>query len=54
MKQNSTAKEQSLNPQPSLRAKSQPIPQSLDERVLAALHAASEKKAIEPVVLDLR
>jgi ribosome-associated protein len=26
----------------------------LDERVLAALHAASEKKAIEPVVLDLR
>jgi len=27
---------------------------ALDERVLAALHAAGEKKAIEPVVLDLR
>ena len=26
----------------------------LDERVCAALHAAGEKKAIEPVVLDLR
>ncbi|HKU73731.1 MAG TPA: ribosome silencing factor [Pyrinomonadaceae bacterium] len=55
MKPNSTVKEQSLNPQPNVR----PTPQSasvegLDERVLAALHAASEKKAIEPVVLDLR
>ena len=26
----------------------------LDERVLLALHAASEKKALDPVVLDLR
>jgi ribosome-associated protein len=26
----------------------------LDDRVCAALHAASEKKAIDPVVLDLR
>ena len=56
MKQNSTVKEQSLNPQPAVR----PNPQSqqceavLDERVCAALHAAGEKKAIEPVVLDLR
>jgi ribosome-associated protein len=54
MKQNSTVKEQSLNPQPSVRTKAQPVPEGLDERVLATLHAASEKKAIEPVVLDLR
>jgi ribosome-associated protein len=55
MKQNSSVKEQSLNPQPSARSKPQPgTAESLDERVMAALHAASEKKAIEPVVLDLR
>jgi ribosome-associated protein len=55
MKQNSTIKEQSLNPQPNVRSKSQPVEaDALDERVLAALHAASEKKAIDPVVLDLR
>jgi ribosome-associated protein len=56
MKQNSTVKEQSLNPQPSVRSKPQPeTPETvLDERVYAALHAAGEKKAIEPVVLDLR
>ena len=55
MKQDSTVKEQSLNPQPNVRPTAQPAAgESLDERVLAALHAASEKKAIEPVVLDLR
>jgi ribosome-associated protein len=54
MKQDSTVKEQSLNPQPSVRTKAQAVPEGLDERVLATLHAASEKKAIEPVVLDLR
>jgi ribosome-associated protein len=54
MKQNSTVKEQSLNPQPSIRSKSQPAGDELDERVMAALHAAAEKKAIDPVVLDLR
>ena len=55
MKQNSTVKEQSLNPQPAARAISQPATaENLDERVLAAIHAAAEKKAIEPVVLDLR
>ena len=55
MKQNSTVKEQSLNPQPSVRPTPQSVPaENLDERVHAALHAASEKKAIEPVVLDLR
>ncbi|HKG96393.1 MAG TPA: ribosome silencing factor [Pyrinomonadaceae bacterium] len=55
MKENSSVKEQSLNPQPAARSKSQPeTAENLDERVLAALHAAGEKKAIEPVVLDLR
>ena len=55
MKQNSSVKEQSLNPQPSVRSKSQPAAADiLDERVMGALHAASEKKAIDPVVLDLR
>ena len=54
MKQNSI-KEQSLNPQPNVRATPQPAAaEQLDERVFAALHAASEKKALEPVVLDLR
>jgi ribosome-associated protein len=58
MKQNSTVKEQSLHPQSNARPQTQPhsAPASdeLDERVLAALHAAGEKKAIDPVVLDLR
>lgn len=58
MKQNSTVKEQSLNPQPAVRNKPQSEPAQceavLDERVCAALHAAGEKKAIEPVILDLR
>ena len=55
MKQNSTVKEQSLNPQPNVRAAaSTEAGEALDERVLAALHAASEKKALEPVLLDLR
>ena len=55
MKQDSSVKEQSLNPQPSVRSKAQPVPADvLDDRLLAALHAAGEKKAIDPVVLDLR
>ena len=54
MKQNSTVKEQSLNPQPNVRPTAHATSEGLDERVLAALHAASEKKALEPVVLDLR
>ena len=55
MKQNSTVKEQSLNPQPNVRATPQSaVTEQFDEHVLAALHAASEKKALEPVVLDLR
>ena len=58
MKQNSTVKEQSLHPQPNARTQAQPAAPidggELDERLLTALHAASEKKAIDPVVLDLR
>jgi ribosome-associated protein len=55
MKQNSTVKEQSLNPQTNVRSTPQPeAADNLDERVWAALHAASEKKALDPVVLDLR
>ncbi len=55
MKHNSTAKEQSLHPEPSARAEVAKIDtDELDERILRTLHAASEKKAIETVVLDLR
>jgi ribosome-associated protein len=56
MKQNSTVKEQSLHPQVSGRAQSQAphTGERLDDRVLLALHAASEKKALDLVVLDLR
>lgn len=56
MKHNSTAKEQSLRPEKSSRTpvKSPTEPAALDERVLTALRAAVEKKALEPVVLDLR
>lgn len=62
MKQDATVKEQSLNPQTSVRAQAQPhvSPDSekcddkLDERICTALSAAGEKKAIDPVVLDLR
>jgi len=55
MKQDSTVKEQSLNPQPNVRSVAQAeTSEALDERVRLALHAASEKKALEPVVLDLR
>src|SRR5689334_25185371 len=62
MKPNSTVKEQSLRPQPAARTQTQPQPtpdsekcdDQLDERICTALHAGSEKKAIDPVVLDLR
>jgi ribosome-associated protein len=59
MKHNSTAREQSLNPEKSLHS-SGSLPAEptraaeLDDRVLMALNAAAEKKAIETVVLDLR
>ncbi len=56
MKTNSSAKEQSLNPQAVTRAEStvEHEAEPLDERVLMALQAASEKKALDIVVLDLR
>jgi ribosome-associated protein len=62
MKQNSTVKEQSLHPQTTAPTQPQPhaAPDSekcddqLDERICMAVHAGSEKKAIDPVVLDLR
>ncbi len=59
MKHNSTAREQSLNPTPIARTEvgstnKEPVASELDERMMMALHAASEKKAIDTVVLDLR
>lgn len=55
---NSTAKEQSLNRAgvalPELKAKTAKAGQELDARILTALHAASDKKALDMVVLDLR
>ena len=55
MKPNSTVKEQSLNPHSAGRAEPETTSTAeLDTRVLAALHASSEKKALDPVLLDLR
>ena len=56
MKSDSTIKEKSLNPLLKGRPQTQAVAaaEKLDERVLQALHAASEKKAIDLVVLDLQ
>ena len=59
MKHNSTVKEQSLQPaisgSPQLKTvPDEPASGEIDERILMALHAAGEKKALEIVVLDLR
>jgi len=59
MKHNSTAKEQSLHPTTTAASQlkavvKEPEPAQLDERMLTALEAAAEKKAINSVVLDLR
>ena len=59
MKHNSTVKEQSLHPAtapaPPLKVVAkEAAPAQLDERMLTALEAAAEKKAINSVVLDLR
>ncbi|HVQ36248.1 MAG TPA: ribosome silencing factor [Pyrinomonadaceae bacterium] len=55
---NSTVKEQSLSPATSgsqLKVAGQePEPAQLDDRMLMALGAAAEKKALNSVVLDLR
>jgi ribosome-associated protein len=57
MNDNSTAKERSLNP--TIHSELKPLPKAevseeLDERILGALQAASDKKALDLVVLDLR
>jgi ribosome-associated protein len=58
MKHNSPAKEQSLNPTTSgsllKPTPKEPVSGELDERILIALNAAGEKKAINSVILDLR
>lgn len=59
MKHNSTVKEQSLHPTTTAVSQlkavvTEPEPAQLDERMLTALEAAAEKKAINSVVLDLR
>jgi ribosome-associated protein len=59
MKHNSTAKEQSLYPTTTGSLQLKPTPKEqvsaeLDERILTALTAAGEKKAIDIVLLDLR
>jgi len=63
MKQNPTVKEKSLHPEtpaPPAREKkgaeeaAAESSEPLDERILSALHAASDKKALDLVVLDLR
>jgi ribosome-associated protein len=60
MEDNSTIKEKSLQPSETAvrsavreRASTTTI-EALDERILGALHAASEKKALDLVLLDLR
>lgn len=58
MNPNSSAKEQSLNPTAVSRhePKLKPAQQNheLDERIITALQAAGDKKALDLVVLDLR
>jgi ribosome-associated protein len=45
-----------LNPQTNTRSLPQPVvtDEKLDERIITAVHAAAEKKAVDIVVLDLR
>ena|SRR5215813_10112097 len=58
MKHKSTVKEQSLHPESfngAVKAASRTeAPARLDDRVLTVLQAASEKKALDIVILDLR
>jgi ribosome-associated protein len=65
MRENSSIKEKALHPEQSAakgrheNSQAQGDPDAsctevLDERICLALHAAGEKKALEPVVLDLR
>ena len=63
MNQNSSIKEQALHPEQAAQGQTTasdaaqpaaPSPAELDERTLTALHAASDKKALDMIVLDLR
>ncbi|MCU1267697.1 MAG: iojap-related protein [Acidobacteria bacterium] len=60
MKDNSTIKEKSLQPvEPAVRPAqreraTEKTTEALDERILIALHAASDKKALDLILLDLR
>lgn len=62
MEDNSTVKEKSLRPEearlvfkePTIVAASEPVAEPLDERMTLALNAASDKKAGDLVLLDLR
>ena len=61
MKTNSSIREKALNPEEraarpatTIETPSATTVEELDERILTALHAASEKKALEIVILDLR
>lgn len=62
MKTNSTIKEKALNPEEHAArlvtaatiASDEAKVEALDERVLTALHAASDKQALDVVILDLR
>lgn len=62
MKQNPTVKEKSLHPEtPAPLAREKRVDETeavqaepLDERIIGALNAASDKKALDLVVLDLR
>jgi ribosome-associated protein len=58
MKSDSTVKERSLHPKVASRqaqaAAKAEVANALDPRIVLALHAASDKKALDLVVLDLR
>lgn len=65
MKENTSIKDKTLHPEKSAKtarakkreeevAASDECAESLDERICTALQAASDKKAVDPVVLDLR
>ena len=54
MKHNPTAIDQSLHPTRAPLSVPAAGADELDERILTALQAASDKKALDPVVLDLR
>jgi ribosome-associated protein len=64
MTENSSIKEKALHPEQSAKTRPEKAQESdaaqesctekLDERICEALNAASDKKALDPVVLDLR